>query len=300
LTPPPAPPITLAIPFYSGMKYLPRAIESVLRQSDPGWRAFVCDNDSPERGAEALVRSFNDDRLQYRRNEKNLGMAGNFNRCIDLAETDLITLLHSDDELLPSYVATVRAAAARHPKAVAFYCRAEIIDADSQPAFSLPDLVKDFINPAPDRELVLAGEPGIRAVLRGNFIMAPTLCFRRSVLGDRRFPAGFKFVLDLELTTALMLEGEALVGLPSRCYRYRRHDENATTEFTRTQLRFREESAYFDRMAATAQGRGWHRCVKIATDKRILKLNVAFCAIQSCARLHLGEAHRNLKLLRQL
>jgi glycosyltransferase involved in cell wall biosynthesis len=296
----PVPPVTFAIPFYSGLVYLPRAIESVLAQRDPSWQAFVVDNDSPERGAEAVVRGFRDDRIRYLRNPRNLGMAGNFNRCLDLAETDLVTLLHSDDELLPGYCGTVRAAAGRHPSAAAFYCRAEIIGEDSQPTFSLPDFVKYFIDPSPRREHVLAGEAGVRALLRSNFIMAPTLCFRKSVLADRRFPEGPQFVLDLELTTSLLLAGESLVGVPERCYRYRRHGGSATAEFTRTQHRFREESDYYDRMRAIAEARQWDRCARLAARKSVLKLNVTFCALRSFARLRLGQARRELQLLRQL
>jgi glycosyltransferase involved in cell wall biosynthesis len=293
------PSITFAIPFYSGRDYLDRAIESVLGQHDTEWQAFVCDNASPEPGIEELVRSVGRGRVGYVRNDKNLGMAGNFNRCIDLAETELVTLLHADDELAPTYCGTMRAAAARHPSAAAFYCRAKIIGPASQPVVSVPDIVKEFINPSRS-EIVLEGEPGFRAMLRGNFIVAPTLCFRKSVLGTRRFPDGYKFVLDRELTTTLLLDGDAIVGIPDRCYRYRRHADNATVELTRTQQRFHEDSAHYDRMREAARSRGWDRCIELASRKRILKLDITFNALKSCARLDLGEASRGFRLLREL
>jgi glycosyltransferase involved in cell wall biosynthesis len=295
-----AAPLTFAIPFYSGINYLPRAIESLLAQSDGNWKAFVCDNASPEPGVEALVQRYGDSRLGYLRNKSNYGMARDFNRCLDLAETDLVTLLHADDELLPRYCGTMRAAAGRHPTAVAFFCRAQIIGSDNRPAFSIANLVKDVINPSSRREGVLAGEAGVRALLNGNFIMAPTLCFRKSVLGSRRFPEEFKFVLDLELTTSLLLEGESLVGLPEVAYRYRQHQENTTAELTRTQVRFREESAYFDRMRRKASDRGWEHCRRVAEKKRIIKLNLTVSVLESCLRLRLGDARRRLGLLREL
>ena len=294
-----APSITFAIPYYRGANYLARAIESVIAQRDESWKALVCD-DSSEHGVEELVRSLGNGRVRYLHNEKNLGMAGNFNRCLDLAETDLVTLLHADDELMPTYCGTFRAAATRYPDAAALFCRAEIIGPDSQKRFSLADAVKDFINPSPREELVLAGEPGIRAMLKGNFIMCPTLCFRKRMLGSRRFPHGFKFVLDWELTTSLMIDGKSLVGLPDRCYRYRRHDDNATEQLTRTQQRFREESDCYDRMEATARSRGWDKCVELARQKRIIKLNVTYRALRSVASLHFGDARRSFRLLREL
>ncbi len=295
-----APPVTFAIPFYAGIPFLARALRSILAQADPGWEALVCD-DGPEIGVESVVRSFGDNRIRYFRNPQNLGMGGNFNRCLDLAGTDLVTLLHNDDELMPCYVGTLRAAAARHPAAAALFCRAEIIDLDSEPVFSIPDFVKDsLINPAPREEQQLAGEPGVHALLKGNFIVAPTLCFRKSVLGTRRFQEQYKFVLDWDLTTRLLLDDDTLVGLPERCYRYRRHDEAATSKYTRTQLRFREESEFYDRMLAEAQQRGWERCARLARRRSMMKLNVAYRALKSCALFELDDARRAFKLLREL
>ncbi len=294
------PRITFAIPFYTGIPYLARTLQSIVAQEDDGWEAVVCD-DGPEAGVEEVVRSFGAGRVRYERNPHNLGMAGNFNRCLEIATTELVTVLHGDDELMPTYVGTLRAAAARHPTAAALFCRALIIDEQGAPRFSLTDAVKDvLINPAPRDELMLHGEPGVRALLKGNFIMAPTLCFRKAVLTDRRFPLGVKFVMDWELTTKLLLDGDTLVGLPDRCYRYRRHEENATAQYTRTQLRFREESEFYDRIRATAAERGWDACVKLATQKRIIKLNIAYRALKDTVLLDFDEARRGLRLLREL
>jgi GT2 family glycosyltransferase len=290
--------ITFAIPYYSGTAYLARAIESVLTQDDDAWHAIVVD-DGPEPGVEPLVRSYSD-RIAYVRNPRNLGIGGNFNRCLDLATTELVTVFHADDELMPGYCRTLRAAAGRHPEAAAVFCRAQIIGPDHAPRFSLADVVKERIHPSPRREIALAGEPGLRALLRANFIVAPTLCFRKPALRDRRFPERYKFVLDWELTSRLILDGDTVVGIPERCYRYRRHDEAATSKHTRTQLRFHEESDYYDRMQAIARGRGWDRCVRLARQKRMIKLNMAYRALKSVATLQLGEARRNFELLYEL
>lgn len=292
--------ITFAIPFHAGPDYLRRAIGSLLAQRDSTWTAFVCDNASTEPGIEDRVRAWGEGRVGYVRNPTNLGMAGNFNRCIDLADTELVTLLHADDELEPDYCETLRAAADRHRGAAAVFCHANIIGPDSEPWFSLADVVKQFVDPATRREVVLEGEPGIRALLKANFIMAPTLCFRKAVLGAHRFPEGLKFILDWELTTKLLLDGESLVGLPDRCYRYRRHHESATEELGRSQLRFSEESAYYNRMLEIVRARGWEECTRLATQKRMLKLNMAYRALKSVALCQFGDAGQRFRLLRDL
>jgi len=291
--------ITLAIPYYSGLEFLERTLTSVLAQTSDDWACVLCDDSSDERVA-PLVQRVGKGRIRYAKNPGNLGMGANFNRCIEVAETDLVTVVHADDELAPEYVSTMHAAAERHPRAAAFYCNATIIGPNSEPRFSLADLVKRMITPSARTEVVLAGEPGVRALMQGNFIVAPTLCFRRSVLGTRRFPTDVRFIMDVSLTTQLLLDGEHIVGLPAHAYRYRRHDENATEQLTRTQDRYREESAFYDRMYEIATTRGWLECAKTARRKRILKLNLAYRSLKSAVMLDLATARRGFATLRKL
>jgi glycosyltransferase involved in cell wall biosynthesis len=297
-----SPDVSIGIPFYSGLPFLRRTLDSLLAQSDRNWRAFVSD-DSPDpdtgRQVQELVRSLGDARIAYHRNPNSLGISGNWNRCLDLAETDLVTVLHADDELLPAYCGNMRAAAERHPTAVACYCRAEIVGSDSRRVFDLPEMVKSFINPSTRREVLLAGEPGFRALLWGNFIICPSICFRKSLLGARRFSSR-RFVLDWDMTTQLVLDGETLVGLPERCLRYRRHTDSATSQLTRTQQRFLEESDYYDRMLPIARDRGWDRCVRLCEHRAILRMNIALTALLCAARFRLGDARQGFRLLRQL
>ncbi len=293
-----SPALTIAIPFYQGHAYLRLAIDSVLRQERADWQLLVSD-DGSEASTEELVRGYGDARLQYQRNERNLGMAGNWNRCLDLAPTDLVTLLHADDQLLPNYATLMTTAAAEHPRAALLFCRSRIIDAAGRPCLSLPDFVKRFLEPGRG-VLHLEGAAALEALLYGDFIMCPTVCYRKSVLGARRFSTEWKQVLDLDLYTRLLLEGEHLVGLPTRAYAYRRHPGNATAQHTQDLLRFREESALYDRLAQQAAQRGWTRAARVARGKRIIKLNLLYQVLRDALRLHFGSAGTKLAFLRGL
>jgi glycosyltransferase involved in cell wall biosynthesis len=291
--------ITFAIPFYSGKDYLVRAIESILAQQGCDWQALVCD-DGPDASIEQVVRDAGRGRVRYLRNPQNLGMAGNWNRCLDVAETELVTLLHGDDELCPRYGARMLEAMAAHPRAAAAFSRYEAIGPASEHITSLTDRVKDYINPTGKTDTVLEGEPGMRALLRANFIAAPSLCYRKPVLGDNRSVADWKFVLDWELTTRILLDGGQLVGLPERLLRYRRHPEQATEQLTRDKRRFSEEIEFYEKMRAAVEARGWPRCAAVARHKRLTKLHVAYRTVRSVVRLELADAQFGLSLLREL
>lgn len=290
--------ITFAIPYYSGADYLVRALESVLAQQGIEWKAVVCNDGNTD--VADLVRDLGKGRVRYLVNDKNLGMAGNWNRCLDAAETDLVTLLHGDDELTPSYGARMVAALREHPRAAAAYCRYDVIGPASEPVRSMTDVIKDLIDPARRRDTVLAGEPGMCALIRANIIAAPTLCYRKSVLGARRFLPGHKFVLDWEVTTQILLDGDEIAGVHDKLFRYRRHPEQATEQLTHAGLRFREEIAFYQRAAERLAAHGWDRAARIARRMLFTRLHIAYRTARSAARLDLADVREGVALLREL
>ena len=71
------------------------------------------------------------------RNPTNLGVAGSFNRCFELAVehgAELAMILHADDLLEPGYVAVVRAAHAASPDATCVATQVTVIGADGAAA----------------------------------------------------------------------------------------------------------------------------------------------------------------------
>lgn len=90
------PTISVCIPTYNRAHLLGDAIRSVLRQRVLPKEVIVCDNFSDD-DTEKVLRGFNSPIIKYYRNDCNLGMCGNFNKCLELASGDIVTLLHSDD-----------------------------------------------------------------------------------------------------------------------------------------------------------------------------------------------------------
>jgi glycosyltransferase involved in cell wall biosynthesis len=288
--------LTFAIPFYSTPEYLRAAIDSVVRQTVSDWELVVVDDKSPHPGIEALVRSYGDARMRYQKNEQNLGQAGNWNRCLDAAKTELVTLLHADDELMPNYAETVLRLLDEHPQASAVFCGATIIDEHGGEIFSFPDAYKQRITPK-EEPFSLRGEDGLCALLRGNIIMCPTLCYRASKLFGERFEATWKTLPDMDLTTRLMLAGGALVGTHQKAFRYRRHGESGTAHTQRNLRMFEDEASLYDSLGKRAAQREWDRAARLARAKNVIKLRVAFAAATDLAARDFGNASRKMRFL---
>lgn len=103
----PSPFFTYTIPAYKRAYLLKETLSSVLNQLpvDFEWDIIVVDNEAgAENETEQVVREMNDPRILYYRNVKNIGVDGNYNRCIELARGRWIAMLHSDDLVINDHL----------------------------------------------------------------------------------------------------------------------------------------------------------------------------------------------------
>src|SRR3954468_7475301 len=274
--------VCLAIPFFSGLDYLSLALGSLLNQSDRSWTAIVVDDASPDDGAQALVDELRDPRVRYVRNERNLGVAANFNRCIELAsaEAPIAVVFHADDQLDSGYVAAIRAGHRSFPDATCVAPRVNVIDHDGKPARTLADTTKAMLWP---RHLptVLEGDAGLAKMMRGQFFYCPSVSYRVELLPGLRFDTRWRQVMDVDLYSRVLIEGGSIALVADRVYRYRRHAETMTAANSRTLVRLGEETEVCREMAATAGAKGWRRSSRAGRLRVTVRLN----GLLECAKL---------------
>ena len=294
------PQLTFAIPFYGTVAYLKATLASLQKQAVSEWLAIVVDDASPDKSARALVESLDDDRISYIRNPTNLGLADNWNRCIDLCRTPLVTLLHADDELLPEYAAIMLAAHARWPSASAIFCGAQTIGPGGELLVSIRDLVKKWLRPKSDEPFTLAGATGVTTLLRGNLIVCPTLCYKRALFDELRFASDWRMVLDLEFYLRALIAGAQIVGIPDVAYRYRRHPDQTTEIFEKNLQRYTEEIQLWRWAASAADRYNWEETAVVARKMTILKLQMVHSILGDMTRLSMRSAGRKITLLRAM
>lgn len=282
------PRLTFAIPYYRGRDYLREAIESVLAQTFTDWELVVVDDCGPE-PADGLVRELGDSRITYVRNEVNLGLAGNWNECVRRARAPYVTVLHGDDRLLPDYAAEVVAALDARPEVVATYTDALIIDEAGRPTTTLADQVKQRL-PRPKEDHALAGDQALAGLVRGNYIVCPSMCLRRRAVGDAPFDAGLSFVPDWDFTVRVLMEGGTLWGIRQPLIEYRRHGGSQTAILTEDTSRFVEEIEFLERVERDAEARGLRRTAASARRRITVRVHLAVHAALDAVRRRPGAA----------
>jgi glycosyltransferase involved in cell wall biosynthesis len=123
--------VTIGIPTYNRASLLRESIASALAQSYRDFRLLICDNASDDETAD-VVASFADPRIQYVRSDTNIGMVANFNRAIDLTETEFLLLLPDDDFLYPDYLGAAVDVLERHPSVGVVHTAFDSVDAESR------------------------------------------------------------------------------------------------------------------------------------------------------------------------
>lgn len=103
--------VSICIPTYNGAKYLKECLDSVLAQTFTDFEVLLVDDKSSDETLDiAQEYAERDTRINIIRNEKNLGLVGNWNRCIELAQGEWIKFVFQDDLIAPECLEKMLAA----------------------------------------------------------------------------------------------------------------------------------------------------------------------------------------------
>jgi glycosyltransferase involved in cell wall biosynthesis len=131
------PRVSILVPAYRQEKFIREAVQSALAQTYESLEIVLSDDASPDRTfeimAEEVERYKGPHRLILHRNPKNLGLAGNLNRAVQLASGDLFIQQDGDDISVPTRTSKlVERWVGEHPRRDLVYSNAIRIAADGR------------------------------------------------------------------------------------------------------------------------------------------------------------------------
>lgn len=186
--------LTVALPTCNGSPHLAETLRSILDQAEMPYDLLVCDDCSDDDSL-ALVSREAGDRARVVVNPERLGLAGNWNRCVELAKTPLIAIVHQDDLILPGHFTAHLAAFARHPNLAMTFGAFAVIDDFGKP---IPPTVIERPDLGPADRLFPAGALVTELASR-NPVRCSTVVLRtESLRAVGRFDPGYRYALDWE------------------------------------------------------------------------------------------------------
>ncbi len=119
--------VSVVIPVFNRRELVAATVRSALGQRIDGLEVVVVDNCSQD-GTWELLQEIEDPRLRCMRNESNVGLFGNFNRCAAQATGEYTLFLCSDDLLEADFLSHAVGRMDAEPAAALLSSRARLID----------------------------------------------------------------------------------------------------------------------------------------------------------------------------
>jgi glycosyltransferase involved in cell wall biosynthesis len=184
--------LTVAIPTCNGATYLGAALRGVLGQEGVAYELVVSDDCSADETLE-IVRAVAGDRARIEVNPQRLGLAGNWNRCVELSRTRFVAIFHQDDVMEPGHLAAHSAALACDDSIGLAASASEVIDERGDP---VPESVVGLGGLGPDDRVYRPGELAAMMV-QGNPLRCSAVTMRRAAFDDvGGFDPSYRYILD--------------------------------------------------------------------------------------------------------
>lgn len=235
------PKVTVLIPNYNGARFLEHCFQGLLSQISQNFRCIFLDDGSTDDSLKIAERfKIELPQLEIRAFE-NGGIATNWNRGIDLVETEYFTLLHCDDSYEPQYIEEMIRLLDAYPDSGLGHCASQAINDLSNPLFSITEFYKHsrFL-PAPAFQRDISDEYGL--LLMTDFINCPSVMYRtQAVQNIGKFDSALEQTLDWDYWFRCLRSGYKICGTNQKLYRYRRHTSNHTVVNSKNMKRYHEE-----------------------------------------------------------
>jgi GT2 family glycosyltransferase len=285
---------TVAIPVFNRNALIDDCLASALAQRCAGLEVLVIDNHSDDGTWERLLRA-RDPRLRLVRNERNLGLFGNFNRCLDLAQGAYLRLLCSDDRLTAGCLERELAFMEAHPEVALLSTGGQYIDERGMDLGRTGDLLPPGIYPvegAGGMVLSMILGYGVNPLNYPSGILIRCAALRRS----GAFDPSFRVAGDVDLFLRILQHGGLAVSAECGARVMRHAEQVSASETARTRFVLIRE---FLRLARSNRrhGRPGSSPAWSASSARVSSCLAALscwlavaCAVQGrfrCAHLHL-------------
>jgi glycosyltransferase involved in cell wall biosynthesis len=227
---------SIMIPAHNGETYIIQAIETALSQSRNADEVVIIDDASTDTTAE-IAKGYGS-RIKYHFNQKATGFVDAWNRAIELASGDFVTILHQDDLLHTDYFKHIERAVLRFPEVRHFYTACNYIDENGA-------LIKTPLEPCSlDPVLYSGGEYArnyLNGVITNNHIhRCPGVTTSRYLLLKECFyrkEAGHIADDDFFLRVGAFTD---VVGISHPLASYRHHSESETQRLDLLSLKLAE------------------------------------------------------------
>jgi glycosyltransferase involved in cell wall biosynthesis len=179
------PKVSICIPAYQKPKALKRLLQTIQKQTYTHFEVVITD-DSNNNAVREVAESFSEHLdIKYYRNPQPLGMAGNWNQCIEKASFNWIKMMHDDDFFVKHHALEIFVNSIANTKYDFVFCAAKKVG---------ESVVE--ISRLNTKKLEMLGN-NIDCLVFQNYIGHPSVTFFKKD-AQLKFDQDFKWVIDID------------------------------------------------------------------------------------------------------
>ncbi len=199
------PKLTVLMSVYNGLDFLEEAVGSILDQTFTDFELLVI-NDGSTEPVHDVIESFRDQRILIH-DQENMGLTRSLNKGLDLARSEYVARMDSDDVSLPERLEAQVAVLNLDPKMDLVGSFFDIVDGDGR-------LIehKELITDATYRLW--------RLQFHNNYGHGTVMFRKRAVLAAGKYDQTLKYAQDYDLWSRISLKDNTAV-IPKALYKYR-------------------------------------------------------------------------------
>jgi glycosyltransferase involved in cell wall biosynthesis len=227
--------VSICIPTFNGEKYLRECLDSCISQQYPNYEIVICDDGSTDATVE-IIEGYakRNAAIRFFKNDRNKGLVGNWNHCIQMARGEWIKFVFQDDYITADCLREF--AAAISPSTVLMVSeRNFILPAD--PSTDLVDYYKNRVRTLRNTtdQKTYSYSPVLISVIAienmcMNFIGEPSLTFFRKDVVETLgyYNSALKQICDFEFALRIAAK-HGLKYIPKAVCAFRIHRQSTTS-----------------------------------------------------------------------
>ena len=229
--------VSVCIPTYNNEDMIGKTLQSILNQTYKNIEIIIVDDCSTD-NTMGVVSSIDDNRIILYRNDVNLGMSGNWNRCVSLASGNYIKFICADDILEEDCLEKEIMSFLQNDQIVMTINDSKLINEDGEKVGLFPRW--------PKKGVVDGSKVAHWSLIVNNFFGMPSAVMFRKDIFEKvgGFDPHYYYILDFDLW--IRIAGEGLVHvLPYALNHFRlRNDSNTGHVFREDKQTYYEEHKY--------------------------------------------------------
>lgn len=203
------PKLSVILPVYNGGRYLSATINSVLEQSLSDFELIIV-NDASTDDSKNIIFSFNDERIRYFENSKNIGQIASVNKGINYSKSDMIARIDQDDIFLKEKLKVQYNFLKNNSDICIVGTWATIINSNDR-------IIKRMSSPTCNNKMV-------NTLLNSSPLFHPSIVIRKDALTKMgSYCEKYEFAEDYHLWCKLILSGYKIANIPDHLLMYRVH-----------------------------------------------------------------------------